>query len=85
MLRLIELDITPGLASADDVGDAVWRVTSVAHEAIGLSLSNGRNIVGPRVAHALGSTRCQKSSNSRVSKKAMALNTLPSFIQKYHV
>jgi hypothetical protein len=42
----------------------------------------GRFAVRP---HCAGGTRFQNSSNSRVSKKAIALTTILSFMRKYHV
>ena len=39
----------------------------------------------PLRSHAAGDTRFQKSSNSRVSKNAMALTTFPFFMRKYQV
>ena len=38
-----------------------------------------------RSAHGFGETRVQNSSKTLVSKKAVALTTLPSFISRYQV
>lgn len=49
-------------------------------------LRNGSPFEPPcRKRHFTGDTRFQNSSNSRVSKKAIALTTFASFMRKYHV